>query len=94
MEMNGGYIAVNETLQTSCSNIYAIGDVKGGLQLAHAASAEARNAIRIISGKTPEEKAAALGCKDRRAGTRHSPKPCYIHASATHRRATARPCAG
>ena len=49
--MNGSYIAVNEQLRTSCPNIYAIGDVTGGIQLAHAASAEARNVIHAILGK-------------------------------------------
>lgn len=55
VEMNGRYIAVNESFQTSCPSIYAIGDVTGGVQLAHAASAEARNVVHILQGKIPEE---------------------------------------
>ncbi len=53
--MNGRYIAVNESFQTSCPSVYAIGDVNGGIQLAHAASAEARNVVNILRGKSPEE---------------------------------------
>ena len=46
-------IAVNEYGQTSEPHIYAIGDVTGGLQLAHVASHEASIAIDHILGKTP-----------------------------------------
>lgn len=46
-------IAVNEFGQTSEPHIYAIGDVTGGLQLAHVASYEAGIAIDHILGKTP-----------------------------------------
>ena len=35
-----GRILVNENYQTNIPNIYAIGDVTGGIQLAHVASAE------------------------------------------------------
>ena len=55
VEMNGKYLAVNELLQTSCPSIYAIGDVTGGVELAHTASAEARNVIYTILGKPPQE---------------------------------------
>lgn len=55
VEMSGRYIAVNDVLQTSCPNIYAIGDVIGGIELAHAASAEARNAVNHILGKPQDE---------------------------------------
>ena len=60
VEMNGKYVAVNKNLQTSCPNIYAIGDVTGGTELAHAASAEARNVVRIILGREPEENLSVL----------------------------------
>ena len=46
-----GYIKVDEKLKTSVSNIYAVGDVIGGLQLAHVASEEGKVAAEIISGK-------------------------------------------
>lgn len=40
-----GKIKVNEFYQTSYKNIYACGDVIGGIQLAHVATAEAINAV-------------------------------------------------
>lgn len=46
-------ISVNEYGQTSEPHIYAIGDVSGGLQLAHVASYEAINAVEHILGKKP-----------------------------------------
>jgi len=45
------YIKVNEKQQTDDPNIYAIGDVVGGLMLAHKASKEARIAVEVISGE-------------------------------------------
>lgn len=46
-----GRIAVNEFGQTSVPNIYAAGDVTGGVQLAHAASAQAVNAVAHMAGE-------------------------------------------
>jgi dihydrolipoamide dehydrogenase len=40
LEQNGPFIKVNEKMETSMPNVYAVGDVIGGWQLAHAASAE------------------------------------------------------
>ena len=40
LEQNGPFIKVNNKMETSVPNVYAIGDVIGGWQLAHAASAE------------------------------------------------------
>jgi dihydrolipoamide dehydrogenase len=40
-----GYVVVDDHLQTSAPNIYAIGDVNGGLMLAHVASYEAFVAV-------------------------------------------------
>ncbi len=45
-----GEIAVNEYLQTSNSDIYAIGDVTGGMLLAHVASKEGIIAAKNIMG--------------------------------------------
>ena len=45
-----GFIQVSETFQTKESHIYAIGDVIGGLQLAHVASHEGITAIEHIAG--------------------------------------------
>lgn len=50
---NGTFIQVNENYQTSEKHIYAIGDVIGGLQLAHVASHEGIKAVEhIVYGKT------------------------------------------
>jgi dihydrolipoamide dehydrogenase len=47
-------IAVNEMFQTKENHIYAIGDVIGGLQLAHVASHEGITAVEHIAGLNPE----------------------------------------
>ena len=49
--MEKGYIQTNEFYQTKESHIYAIGDVIGGLQLAHVASHEGIVAVEHIAGK-------------------------------------------
>jgi dihydrolipoamide dehydrogenase len=46
-----GFIKVNEKQQTSDPAIYAIGDIAGGVLLAHKASKEARIAIEVIAGE-------------------------------------------
>jgi dihydrolipoamide dehydrogenase len=46
-----GFITINPQQQTSDPNIYAIGDVAGGLLLAHKASKEARVAVEVITGE-------------------------------------------
>ncbi|MFP7230686.1 dihydrolipoyl dehydrogenase [Bacillus subtilis] len=48
-----GVISVNENCQTKESHIYAIGDVIGGLQLAHVASHEGIIAVEHIAGLNP-----------------------------------------
>lgn len=47
-------IVVNEHYQTKESHIYAIGDVIGGLQLAHVASQEGMIAVEHMAGKDPK----------------------------------------
>lgn len=46
-----GYIKVNENYQTNIPNIYAIGDVNGGVQLAHVASSQGIDCIMHIVDK-------------------------------------------
>ena len=48
-----GRISVDEHFQTSCPGIYAIGDVTGGMMLAHAATAQGRCALAHMLGRTP-----------------------------------------
>ena len=53
IEVENGFIKVQDTYQTKEAHIYAIGDVIGGYQLAHVASSEGLSAIEhIVSGKT------------------------------------------
>ncbi|RLQ98295.1 dihydrolipoyl dehydrogenase [Falsibacillus albus] len=49
-----GFIQTNEFFQTKESHIYAIGDVIGGLQLAHVASHEGITAVEHIAGEKPD----------------------------------------
>lgn len=50
---SNGFIEVNKYFQTKESHIYAIGDVNGGKQLAHAATYEGNIAVEHISGNYP-----------------------------------------
>ena len=54
IKVDRGVIQVNEYYQTAESHIYAIGDVIGGLQLAHVASHEGIIAVEHIAGKDPK----------------------------------------
>lgn len=47
-----GFIRVNERQQTAEKGIYAIGDVVGGVLLAHKAAKEARVAVEVITGES------------------------------------------
>lgn len=51
ISLKEGNIQVNENFQTSCENIYAIGDVTGGKRLAHLASAQGINAVCHMKGE-------------------------------------------
>ncbi len=46
-----GFIAVDGEMRTSVPGIYAVGDVNGGLQLAHVAAAEGALAADVIAGR-------------------------------------------
>nr|WP_289036680.1 dihydrolipoyl dehydrogenase [uncultured Allobacillus sp.] len=54
IEIERGAIKVNQFNQTKESHIYAIGDVIGGLQLAHVASHEGILAVEHITNEEPE----------------------------------------
>jgi len=51
LEMNGPFIKVNQKMETNLQNVFAVGDVVGGYQLAHVASAEGIVAANNASGK-------------------------------------------
>ena len=53
LETDRGRILTDENGQTSIPGIYAAGDVTGGSMLAHAASAQAVNAVRHMAGMPP-----------------------------------------
>ena len=53
IQLERGFIQTNEYFQTKESHIYAIGDVIGGLQLAHVASHEGIVAVEHIAGLDP-----------------------------------------
>ncbi|MWC28382.1 dihydrolipoyl dehydrogenase [Paenibacillus sp. MMS18-CY102] len=55
-----GFIVTNSFYQTSERHIYAIGDVIGGVQLAHAAAHEGLAAVDHLNGGKPEAAAAHL----------------------------------
>ncbi|HEU5141500.1 MAG TPA: dihydrolipoyl dehydrogenase [Bacillales bacterium] len=54
IKVENGFIETNSSYQTAESHIYAIGDVIGGLQLAHVASHEGIAAVEHITGQNPE----------------------------------------
>lgn len=51
--LDKGYIQINKYYQTKEAHIYAIGDVIGGMQLAHVASREGIIAVEHMANKTP-----------------------------------------
>ncbi len=71
-----GFIKVDEQLQTSAPGIYAIGDVNGGILLAHVASHEALVAAENCAGAAP---GAAPGGGARERDLRFVPSCTYSH---------------
>lgn len=51
LEKENGFIKVDSHMETSIPGVYAIGDVTGGMLLAHEASAEGITAIKNIKGE-------------------------------------------
>lgn len=54
IQRQGKFIKVNSRMETNVDGVYAIGDVIGGMMLAHAASAEGVAAVENIMGKVRE----------------------------------------
>lgn len=55
IKVDKGFVSVNRFMQTAESHIYAVGDVIGGLMLAHVAGHEGIIAVEHIAGQTPHE---------------------------------------
>ena len=55
VEYSHGGITVNENFETNISGIYAIGDVNGGVQLAHVASAQGEYVVENLLGEKSEK---------------------------------------
>ncbi len=53
IDMNGEKIRIDANFETSVKGIYAIGDVIGGTQLAHAAAAQGIAAVEVMCNLTP-----------------------------------------
>lgn len=53
IEMDWKFVKVDENFQTSIPGVYAIGDLIGGQQLAHEASAEGEYVAAILAGQKP-----------------------------------------
>lgn len=53
LAMNGRFVQVNDKFETSLPGVYAIGDLIGGYQLAHEASAEGESVAALLAGEKP-----------------------------------------
>ena len=51
VRMDRGFIAVDDEQRTSLQGVFAVGDVTGGLLLAHVAAAEGARAAAVIAGR-------------------------------------------
>src|SRR5699024_2371103 len=55
MDENKQFVKVNHLYETSRRHVYAVGDLVGGYQLAHAATAEGLVAVNAMSGETNKQ---------------------------------------
>jgi dihydrolipoamide dehydrogenase len=53
IDIENGYIKIDETMSTNVPGVYAIGDVTGKMMLAHVASAQGVTAVETIAGLNP-----------------------------------------
>lgn len=53
IEIEGGYVQIDDSMQTNVPGVYAIGDVTGKLPLAHVATAQGVTAVESIAGLNP-----------------------------------------
>lgn len=62
LKESGPFVEVDKNMKTSMKNIYAIGDLIGGYQLAHAASNEGLRAVNHIAGNKTAKDALIPRC--------------------------------
>jgi dihydrolipoamide dehydrogenase len=77
-----GFIRVDPWLRTAQAHVYAIGDVVGGLMLAHVAAHEGITAVHEIAGEAPEP-----------IDYDHQPRATYTHPQVASIGLTERQCA-
>ena len=53
VQTEGGFIAIDDSIQTNVPGVYAVGDVTGKLLLAHVASAQGVSAVESMAGMDP-----------------------------------------
>ncbi|MBI5342177.1 MAG: FAD-dependent oxidoreductase, partial [Deltaproteobacteria bacterium] len=68
VELDRGFIKVDSGFRTACPTVYAIGDVIGGMLLAHEASAEGVAAVEMMAGTAarrpdPDKIPACIYCQ-------------------------------
>lgn len=62
VDFDGRFVKVDENMRTSLDGVYAVGDLIGGFQLAHAASDEGLKAVDHILGKAVKKEAIIPRC--------------------------------
>ncbi|MBQ7183436.1 MAG: dihydrolipoyl dehydrogenase [Clostridia bacterium] len=62
VDIDRGRIVVDERYRTGCPGIWAIGDVTGGVMLAHAATAQGKCALSDMLGKAPNVQMIVPAC--------------------------------
>lgn len=77
IQMNGRFVAVNEHFQTTMPGVYAIGDLTGGIQLAHAASAHGVRVIEEILAAAADASADDAASQQSAAGCDSSGQPAF-----------------
>lgn len=60
LDMERGFIRVNECFETSLPGVYAIGDAIGGMMLAHVASAQGLTVVHALAGEEPPLRLTAI----------------------------------
>jgi dihydrolipoamide dehydrogenase len=60
VDMEGGFVKVDDRMQTSMSGVYAIGDLVGEPMLEHKAAAQAHVAVEVIAGQNRRFDPAAI----------------------------------